>query len=160
MKMTGIAKKENERSRKMKNEVLCSAKILRCELLDVRPSALDYAIQDITHELTNSVMCELEQGELICSLENVEQHQLYDLNSVKIIRKVRIERLVRCKDCKYKPKWREGASEKRRDGLDLIFPELEENPCPCQCDDGYYAHMPDDNWFCANGKRKEQNDEE
>lgn len=139
----------------MKNEVLCAARFIPCELLDARPSALDYAIQDITHNLTDSVMCELEKGELICSLQNVEQHQSA-LNSVKIIRKVKIERLVRCKDCKYKPKWREGASEKFRDGFDLIFPEWKENPCPCQCEDLSYSYMPDDNWFCPNGERKEQ----
>lgn len=64
--------------------------------------------------------------------------------------------VVRCKDCKYKPKWREGASEKSRDGFDLIFPNWRDNTCPCQCEDGYYTHMPDDNWFCADGERKEE----
>lgn len=67
-------------------------------------------------------------------------------------------KIVRCKDCKYKPIWREGAKEEFRDGFDLIFPNWRDNPCPCQCEDGYYAYMPDDNWFCANGERKEQND--
>ncbi len=142
----------------MKNEVLCAARFIPCELLDARPSALDYATQDITHQLTDSVMCELEKGELICSLQNVEQYRLHDLNSVEIRRKVKIERLVRCKDCKYKPIWQEGVKEEFRDGFDLIFPNWRDNPCPCQCEDGYYAHMPDDDWFCPNGERKEQTD--
>lgn len=62
--------------------------------------------------------------------------------------------VVRCKDCKYKPSWREGVKEEFRDGFELIFPDWRDNPCPCQCDDGFYAHMPDDNWFCANGEEK------
>lgn len=64
------------------------------------------------------------------------------------------QEVVRCKDCKYKPSWREGVKEEFRDGFELIFPDCRDNPCPCQCDDGFYAHMPDDNWFCANGKAR------
>lgn len=119
----------------MKNEVLCAARILPCELLDMRPSALDYAIQDVTHNLTNSVMCELEKGELICSLQCIEQYQLTDFNAVKIRRKVTLKRLVRCKDCKH---WNAGAI-----GICKLH---DIRPTPIIMDD----------WFCADGERKEE----
>ena len=57
--------------------------------------------------------------------------------------------IIRCKDCKHRPKrWEEGEG----DGFNLEFPDYK---CPCQCDDGWYNWMPDDNWFCGDGERKE-----
>lgn len=56
--------------------------------------------------------------------------------------------LVRCKDCKHRPKI-DGEYE---NGFDLEFPT---SKCPCQCDDGYYNWMPNNDWYCANGERKE-----
>lgn len=57
--------------------------------------------------------------------------------------------LVRCKDCKHRPKRLE---EGEGEGFNLEFPDYK---CPCQCDDGWYNWMPDDNWFCRDGERKE-----
>ena len=55
--------------------------------------------------------------------------------------------LVRCKDCKHRPH-----REKERDtGFALDFPDYK---CPCQCSDGWYSWYPSDDWFCANGERK------
>lgn len=57
--------------------------------------------------------------------------------------------VVRCKDCKHRPiipenfKW----------AFDLEFPDTE---CPCHCEDGYYSWYPDNDWYCANGERKER----
>lgn len=59
------------------------------------------------------------------------------------------ERLIRCKDCKFRPKQPEPEAE----GFELEFPV--EYACPCECDDGYYSWYPSDDWFCANGKRKD-----
>ena len=56
--------------------------------------------------------------------------------------------IVRCKDCKHRPTM----PDDHTDGFDLDFPD---GKCPCQCDDGWYSWYPSDNWFCANGERKE-----
>lgn len=58
-----------------------------------------------------------------------------------------IVEVVRCKDCKHKPKGT-GANH------DLVFPD---NVCPCQNpEDGWYSWKPNDDWFCADGERKEE----
>ena len=58
--------------------------------------------------------------------------------------------IVRCKDCKHRPSVEEDRTYNT--GFDLCFPDY---VCPCHCDDGYYSWMPDDDWFCANGERKD-----
>ena len=60
-----------------------------------------------------------------------------------------IVEVVRCKDCKHRPKRLE---EGKGEGFNLEFPDYK---CPCQCDDGWYNWMPDDNWFCGDAERKE-----
>ncbi len=57
--------------------------------------------------------------------------------------------IIRCKNCKHRPKRLE---EGKGEGFNLEFPDYK---CPCQCDDGWYNWMPDDNWFCATAERKE-----
>ena len=59
--------------------------------------------------------------------------------------------IIRCKDCKYFP---EGTGVNN----DLEFPE--EFKCPCECEDYWYSWKPDDDWYCANGKRKEEKEHE
>ena len=59
--------------------------------------------------------------------------------------------IIRCKDCKHRPQIPNGQTY--GDGFDLKFPDG--SKCPCQClDDGYYSWYPEDDWFCANGKRR------
>lgn len=61
-------------------------------------------------------------------------------------------KLVRCKDCKHRPK--EPNLETYEDGFDIEFPE--DSKCPCQCSsDRYYSWYPEDNWFCAEGERRD-----
>ena len=60
--------------------------------------------------------------------------------------------IVRCKDCKHRPKQ---TKPSKTYGLSVEFPE--ESKCPCQCDDGFYSWYPADDWFCANGERRETN---
>lgn len=45
--------------------------------------------------------------------------------------------VVRCRDCKHREnrEW--------------------DSPCPCVCADSWYSWMPEDDWFCANGKERE-----
>ncbi len=62
------------------------------------------------------------------------------------------EDLVRCKDCKHRPK--EPDWETYESGFDIKFPEG--SKCPCQCSgDQYCSWYPKDDWYCADGKRKE-----
>ena len=61
------------------------------------------------------------------------------------------QKIVRCKDCKHRPK--EPNLETYESGFDLEFPEGSKCPCRC-CGDGWYSWYPEDDWFCANGERK------
>lgn len=56
--------------------------------------------------------------------------------------------IVKCKDCKHKPHI-EGKFKSR---FDIEFPD---DDCPCQCEDGWYNWIPEDDWFCANAERKD-----
>lgn len=56
--------------------------------------------------------------------------------------------IIRCKDCKHRPV----KPDDYENGFDLEFPD---GKCPCQCDDDWYSWYPADNWFCADGERKE-----
>lgn len=79
-----------------------------------------------------------------------EREQIYRItNSGKVIP---VGDLVRCKDCKHRPK--EPDWEKYENGFDLEFPEG--SKCPCRCvGDKYYSWYPEDDWFCADGEREE-----
>lgn len=57
--------------------------------------------------------------------------------------------VVRCKDCKHRPIDTGGHNY----GQDLFFPD--DYKCPCRCGDQWYSWMPGDDWFCANGERRE-----
>lgn len=61
--------------------------------------------------------------------------------------------VVRCRYCKHRPTDTRGTDEDMT-GFAIIFPD---GRCPCQCDDGWYNWYPDDNWFCANGERRDAN---
>ena len=56
--------------------------------------------------------------------------------------------VIRCKDCKHR-----GVETTNEFGeYEIEFPD---DDCPCQCDDYFYSWMPKDDWFCADGERKE-----
>ena len=57
--------------------------------------------------------------------------------------------IIRCKDCKHRPINIDGNSVH---GYILHFPDYK---CPAQCSDGYYDWFPEDDWYCANGEKKE-----
>ena len=56
--------------------------------------------------------------------------------------------VIRCKDCKHRPI----VIDAEGNGFDYDFPD---ERCPCQCEDGWYNWMPRDEWYCANGERKD-----
>lgn len=53
--------------------------------------------------------------------------------------------VVRCRDCIHRPS---GTGVNH----DVKFPDDE---CPCKCPDTWYSWMPPDDWYCADGKRKD-----
>ena len=60
------------------------------------------------------------------------------------------ETVVRCKDCKHKPT----VTRTKYSDYYVEFPEG--SNCPCQNpSEQYYSWCPDDDWFCADGERKE-----
>lgn len=57
--------------------------------------------------------------------------------------------IVRCEDCKHRPT----DPENKGVGQSLVFPD---DVCPCQIGDNWYSWMPKDDWFCADGERREE----
>ena len=53
--------------------------------------------------------------------------------------------VVRCRECIHRPS-RTGVNH------DVKFPD---DACPCQCPDPWYSWAPHDDWYCADGKRKD-----
>ena len=80
------------------------------------------------------------EGEYICDCENWEEPVLYP-----------VAELIRCKECKHRPKFIEPKDEDDRGYL--LFPD---NKCPCHCEDEWYDWMPEDDWYCGNAERKEK----
>ena len=58
--------------------------------------------------------------------------------------------VVRCGECKHRPIDNRGEDD--RTGFAIEFPD---SCCPCQCEDGWYNWYPSDDWFCADGERRE-----
>ena len=70
-------------------------------------------------------------------------------------KEVEFAKVIRCKDCKHRPKIDEADVENyTASGFSLEFPDDYE--CPCRCEDPYYSWMPKDDWYCGNGERKEE----
>jgi len=55
--------------------------------------------------------------------------------------------VVRCKDCKHRP-------YEDEDG-DVYAPSWDDLICPYLCEDSYYNWMPEDDFFCKRGERKD-----
>lgn len=58
--------------------------------------------------------------------------------------------VVRCKDCKHRPVV---VNPGKPYGFGLEGPDYDEI-CPYLVDDGYYNRMPEDDWFCHFGEKK------
>lgn len=66
-----------------------------------------------------------------------------------------VREVVLCRECKYAPSGTDGGEDQ---GFGLEWPHddwPEDNPCPCKCDDEWYSHKPNPEFYCANGKREE-----
>ena len=66
--------------------------------------------------------------------------------------------VVRCKDCKHRPHI-EKAITRYRQEIEVCAPMVdgrEDYSCMClNPDNSYFSWMPDDDWFCADGERRE-----
>lgn len=89
------------------------------------------------------------EGNLYTADQFIEIFGSVIADALKKLRELQPMEIVRCKDCKHKPHL-EGDFES---GFDIEFPD---DNCPCQCEDGWYNWIPEDDWFCADGERKEQ----
>lgn len=62
--------------------------------------------------------------------------------------------IVTCAECKHKPTKYDPEGDEF--GFNLVSPNGYDNLCPClNTDDGFYSYMPEDNFFCAFGERRE-----
>lgn len=62
--------------------------------------------------------------------------------------------IVTCGECKHKPSKYDPEGDDF--GFNLVSPNGYDNLCPClNTDDGFYSYMPEDNFFCAFGERRE-----
>ena len=62
--------------------------------------------------------------------------------------------VVRCKDCKNRPMKRNPIGNDY--GFNLYSP-TDDEICPCIVGDNWYSWMPQDNFYCAYGERKDSN---
>ena len=91
----------------------------------------------------------IDADALLMELDMTEDLSAYDAivfeEMVKEQPTADVVEVIRCKDCKHRPYL-------DKDG----FIEPENSICPCiNEDDPYYSWMPEDDWFCADGERRE-----
>lgn len=79
-------------------------------------------------------------------LHGADYKTIHHLNHAPTVDAVPV---VRCKDCKHRPTLTDRECDA---GFQYEFPD---ERCPCQCDDSWYNWRPDDDWYCANGERRE-----
>ncbi|MBO7449765.1 MAG: hypothetical protein J6U54_05290 [Clostridiales bacterium] len=112
-----------------------------------------------SHELAHNLIGILETNhEIAVKLSDIRTFDVPHINAVEYKQQLEWTTITKCKDCKHRPKIAEGhdANDYTNSGFALDFPN--DFKCPCRCEDPYYSWMPDDNWFCANGERKNETD--
>jgi len=107
--------------------------------ITIRFEATDDVIRDGVKHVCGNCINDFNRALNVSQKSGQKMSRLFDADE-----------LVRCKDCKHRPRRIE---KNGGNWFDLEFPD---NRCPCQGDDGWYNWMPDDNWFCGNGERKEE----
>ena len=118
----------------------------RCEVINIFSVILNL-------EDTASSAYAVASGEEI--LENVQEYEILS-----------VEPLVRCRECKHRPVkspdkngrlWITAPKNYNEDCLSTFAPAVGEYDltCPYLCDDPWYNRMPDDNYYCADGERKD-----
>ena len=101
------------------------------------PEYTDFIIKQLSAQLAERIMTVLSnEGEVIARLSDLRVEEYMPTNSVEYRRQITWSSLVRCKDCKH------------RDG--------EDGQCPLQTTgDPYLDTYPQNNFYCADGERRE-----
>ena len=82
----------------------------------------------------------------------IQAEKELDEEEIAYLKEHGAKELVRCKDCKHRPKLLVTDIEDMESGFDLQFPDYK---CTCRNDDDdWYSWYPSDDWFCAYGERK------
>lgn len=122
--------------------------------LDADPTVREYVIQRLSTDLMKSIpLATRFGGEIIVSLGPIKEIQVSDLCSVRFEQSMTLTPLVRCRDCVLarKPDRRKPAENRACEGtliccvgFDHVYPDT---------DDGLI--FVDENFYCAEGKRKD-----
>lgn len=116
-----------------------------------RQAAIDALEND--KEMLNQIIRGMSENDAqLCGLYVAQHNQVgYDIDTIERLPSAQPE-IIRCKDCKHQPVTNDNYDDDEWDcGFNIEFPDYK---CPCQCDDGYYNRLPDDNWFCGNAERR------
>ena len=65
--------------------------------------------------------------------------------------KVMEQEIVHCRDCVYHSELKTYETDR---GRVTIVDFQDDSICPYKCEDFFYSRHPDDDWYCANGKRR------
>ena len=115
-------------------------------------SPINIIYGEINNKLENEVLTVIHNLGIDVDKEELVRALKYDREQYQKGYEDRDKEIVRCKDCKHRPK--EPNFKTFENGFDIEFPEG--SKCPCQCSgDEYYSWYPEDDWFCASGERKE-----
>lgn len=104
-------------------------------------------------DLIDAIISNAEKGEIILHIGTPYSTHIPEMMLTEERLDMTMMDLVRCKDCKHRP---ERLEEGKGEGFNLEFPD-DNFKCPCQCEDYWYSWMPEDDWFCKNGERKDDN---
>lgn len=112
----------------------------------------EHIVAHLSSELAERIMGILEREEEIIVRQSDLRVSLYmPTNSVQYRRQINWSPLVRCKDCKHRP-------YKDEDG-EVWAPSWDDETCPCICEDSYYNWMPEDDFFCKRGERRDDDND-
>lgn len=71
---------------------------------------------------------------------------------------VDVMKVVRCKDCKHRPYLVPAKYDSSGKCIKYAYITSPDDVCPFLCDDPWYNRIPEDNFFCGLGDRKEKKD--
>ena len=119
-------------------------------------SPINIIYGEINNKLENEVLTAIHNLGIDVDKEELVRALRYDREQYQKGYDDRDKAIVRCKDCKHRPK--EPNFKTFENGFDIEFPEG--SKCPCKCSgDEYYSWYPEDDWFCADGKKRNDDDD-
>ena len=81
----------------------------------------------------------------------VREYIVREMGFRGVLKQEIVGEIVRCKDCKHR-------QYEDEDG-DVWAPNWVDFTCPYLCENGYYNGMPEDDFFCKRGERREDVEE-